>query len=361
VGDVLIALSFKDLRRSILKSFCCASCSLNRKPNVSVEVTKQTIRLATTIMRTCKNGHETQILPEGRYTNRRKNGYSKPFIKRFDSIADYNINYNLVLSMISNGLGFSILYKILSTIGFLTTGLHVHNYTRGWESVQQDIFAAIEKVSNETLVKNLDEEILLSATNEKGCGDRVPIKVSCDAGWQKRSSGNKYDSGSSHCLMVGAYSSKVVAFETFSKFCRKCNILATNEEKIIPTISNINERGKSICHEYKEIKEFVPKHINCSKNFEGSSKSMEAYGNLLLVTRIFNTKKAWVQTFISDDDSTSRSALKHCYKDKVNAGLMVAAVIPKRIQTLFRTILVLVPSTNYAVIILPACNSKYCL
>jgi hypothetical protein len=72
--------------------------------------------------------------------------------------------------------------------------------------------------------------------------------------------------------MAGAYSSKVVAFETFSKFCRKCDTIGNTEEKLIPMISNKDEPRKSKCHECKEIKDFVPKHNQCSKNFEGSSK-----------------------------------------------------------------------------------------
>jgi hypothetical protein len=69
---------------------------------------------------------------------------------------------------------------------------------------------------------------------------------------------------------------------------------------------------------------------------------METHGNLVLVSRIFDTKKAWVETFISDDDTTSRAALKHCFKDKIKAGMIGAGDIPKRLTSAGR----LVPITD---------------
>jgi hypothetical protein len=68
-------------------------------------------------------------------------------------------------------------------------------------------------------------------------------------------------------------------------------------------------------------------------NYEGSLKGMETYGNLILVSRVFDTKKAWVETFISDDDTTTRAALKHCFKDKVMSGIMTLQDIPKRLSS----------------------------
>jgi hypothetical protein len=343
-SDVLVLLNYKELCRNISKSLCCSICGENGNPNVGVQLSQKTLGLATTVTWTCQNGHCTSTLPDSRYTKYKKNN-AKFFDVRRDSMADYNINYNLVLCMISNGLGFSTMYKIFSTLGILITGLGVRSYSTGWRIVQSDMSSAIDSVSKELVENNLEQEIMLTGDVEKDCEGRVPIKVSCDAGWQKHSSGNRYDSGSSHCLMIGVYSSKVVAYETFSNFCAKCkrcppdlidemDVDVDVEDK--PTSNDIKENE----YEFQKINTYLPKHEYCPLNYEGSSKSMETHRNLVLVARIFDTKKAWVETFISDDDTTTRAALKHCFKDRVKAGMILATHIPKRLTSSGRLVLI---------------------
>ena len=41
-------------------------------------------------------------------------------------------------------------------------------------------------------------------------------------GWQKRSSGRRYDSHSGHAALVGKYTRKPIAVALLSKFCRVC-------------------------------------------------------------------------------------------------------------------------------------------
>ena len=54
----------------------------------------------------------------------------------------------------------------------------------------------------------------------------------------------------------------------------------------------------------------VPPH-RCSKNWSDSSKAMEPNGIVDCVKQIWISGKAWLQVFVSNDDSSSCAALKH--------------------------------------------------
>ena len=50
----------------------------------------------------------------------------------------------------------------------------------------------------------------------------VKITISYDMGWNKRSSGNRYDSISGHGVAIGSLTKKVVAIKTYSRSCVVC-------------------------------------------------------------------------------------------------------------------------------------------
>ena len=70
----------------------------------------------------------------------------------------------------------------------------------------------------------------------------------------------------------------------------------------------------AICNQYNN--QNVPLH-KCSKNFEGSSKSMEAEGALQLCIKAHN-RSYNIGVIVSDDDSTMRAVLRHSHTDKTN-------------------------------------------
>ena len=84
-------------------------------------------------------------------------------------------------------------------------------------------------------------------------------------GWNKRSSGNRYDSLPGHALMIGCLSKKIVAAITPSKMCRFCNLAEENGEE-------------------------PPDHI-CPKNHDGSSKAMEVDTTLHLYRNLYISSK----------------------------------------------------------------------
>ena len=81
----------------------------------------------------------------------------------------------------------------------------------------------------------------------------VGLRVAYDMGWQKKSSGRRYDSLSGHCFLFGLETKKIIGMKIFSKVCSICD--------------NKKRKGPPPQHE-------------CPKNWEGSSGAMEPQGTL---------------------------------------------------------------------------------
>ena len=64
--------------------------------------------------------------------------------------------------------------------------------------------------------------------------------------------------------------------------------------------------------------EELPHDHHCAKNWSESSKAMEPMGIVECAIKIWDSGKAWLHVFVSDDDSSSRAALKHSYEDKIS-------------------------------------------
>ena len=114
--------------------------------------------------------------------------------------------------------------------------------------------------------------------------ESTPLAMSYDMGWQRRSSGRKYNSLSCVGTMIGAKSKKIIQFGSRQKDCRTCTY-------------------------HNNKKQAIPSH-NCHKNFEGSSRAMEADLASELVKKIHNTGTAKLGTIIMDDDSTTVARIK---------------------------------------------------
>ena len=65
-----------------------------------------------------------------------------------------------------------------------------------------------------------------------------------------------------------------------------------------------------------------PKH-DCTKNYQGSSKGMEAFAGVNLVTKLWRHKYCCcISQICADDDSSIRAQMKHLIADKIEAGLI---------------------------------------
>lgn len=121
-------------------------------------------------------------------------------------------------------------------------------------------------------------------TSDPAQGSKVKLTVKYDMGWQKRSSGRKYDSKSGVGTMIGEKSGKIVGCDVRIKGCRVCTLA--------------------------ERKQVQPVKHNCCKNFEGSSKAMEADVAAALIESI-EKENVEVDTLIMDDDSSTIARVKN--------------------------------------------------
>lgn len=80
-------------------------------------------------------------------------------------------------------------------------------------------------------------------------------------GWNKRSSGNRYDSVSGHGVAIGSLTKKVVAVKKYSRSCVVCD-----------------QEGYSL----------TPLDHECPRNHDGTPKSMEVRDIVEIFTEIWD-------------------------------------------------------------------------
>jgi hypothetical protein len=123
----------------------------------------------------------------------------------------------------------------------------------------------------------------------------VPFAASADSGWQKWSSGHRYDSGSGQTLLIGCNIKLVIARQVYSTFCDACATSAHLSKVATPH--------------------------KCVLNYTGSSKGMEATGAIALVVFIWNIARAWIQMLVCNNDATVRSNMKHISETGLRTSL----------------------------------------
>jgi hypothetical protein len=60
----------------------------------------------------------------------------------------------------------------------------------------------------------------------------------------------------------------------------------------------------------------------CPKNYDGSSKGMEAIGAIQNVVHLHNNQSVFLKTYVMDDDLSTKAILRHSWKDQVDARTM---------------------------------------
>ena len=103
--------------------------------------------------------------------------------------------------------------------------------------------------------------------------------------WQKRSSGRIYESSSGHAFIIGSRSKGFIGMVLYSKSCQKCDAAENRVEEV-------------------EEHQFP-------KNFEGSSKSMEASDIFKMVEDSLYNCFFIIDAIVRNDDSTMRAVLKN--------------------------------------------------
>ena len=90
--------------------------------------------------------------------------------------------------------------------------------------------------------------------------DREPIglTVSYDMGWNKRSSGRRYDSLSGHAFVIGVYTRLIIACVVFSKKCATCSV----------------RKRKHINTQLDQVKDMSEDDDNCDETFTDTSEKI---------------------------------------------------------------------------------------
>jgi len=151
-----------------------------------------------------------------------------------------------------------------------------HKWSRQVSVLEKFTFPVIEKVKKDCEQKGTEEEITATINDTEYPIEQNlleanlhRVRASYDMGWQVRSSGNKYGSPTGHGLLLGAVTKKVMDSVIFNKKCATCT--------------------KQGLH---------TKQHHCVKNYEGSSKSMEAAGLVMMLNRIPIEKNVSISTII---------------------------------------------------------------
>jgi hypothetical protein len=129
--------------------------------------------------------------------------------------------------------------------------------------------------------------------------NKTGLSVQGDCRWDQRKGGRAYNSDSGTHILVGNASMKCVAMECMSRRCAKCE---SNKQH--------------------------PTYL-CSKNYEGSSKGMEAEGALRNVRLLYEAHDVFIETFVMDDDSSTKSILRHSWSELIHRGVLDKLDWPK--------------------------------
>ena len=200
------------------------------------------------------------------------------------SASAYAANWRLLMA--------SQLFGEAQKAGEIVTGfldLAPAAFQRNWWTMEEELAVLHDELASEIIETNLKESTIGKIPDITG---KVPLTVSFDMGWQKR--GRSYNSLSGHAFLIDVHTGKVVAMQVYSKKCQKC--------------SNYAKQGLT-------TDEF-PDH-KCAKNYEGSSKGMEATAALAMVKRLFEHElvQTYVKEMVLDDDASTRALLSHCLSD----------------------------------------------
>ena len=136
------------------------------------------------------------------------------------------------------------------------------------------------------------DNIVNSTTSTTAEMRKTLLTVSYDMGWQRRSTGRKYNSLSGFGALVGNNGNKVLSFGVMQKDCRMCTLYT--------------RKGLS-----------VPEH-KCHKNFDGSSKAMEPALAADLVQQLESNNNVQIENLIMDEDSTTITRIQETLGRKGN-------------------------------------------
>lgn len=305
-----IILETRGLRNLLERNISCQQCGSG-----AVKVEFKSIAINSHVVIHCQQCKWCDRTGKGRLTDfPLPEGSGSPLIER---TTDYASNVLYVISHLSVGDGGREAERHLTFLGLPNATTMEKN---SFPAIEERISPVIRALNKEILKENLIMEVELVMMMETTEGfdatafahwkaaitdDNIDmanailpeVVVASDMGWQKRSSGRKYDSNTGHALLVGKETRLPVAFCLKSKICTKCDYGAF--------------------------------HNVCFKNHFGSSKAMEPAAILDMTVELFDDHNVVVSQIISDDDSSIKAKLRYSTTDyKTKYGVYPTMVNP---------------------------------
>lgn len=218
-----------------------------------------------------------------------------------DALVDYDTNVKFGLAFIASGDGGVEAQRFLALMSLPNATTFEKS---SMPKIEKGMTESIQALTDQYLQDNLVAEVMLTCEGdmtfdfdqwktcleEGGHSDdadliRPQIGVSMDMGWNKRSSGRKYDSNSGSAFLVGVKTRKPVARCLKSLFCRTC-------------VYHINKNKQAPVHE-------------CQVNHKGSSGSMEADALIEMTESLHHYNRLTsLNHVITDDDSKMKAICK---------------------------------------------------
>ncbi|XP_062608858.1 uncharacterized protein LOC134270633 [Saccostrea cucullata] len=189
---------------------------------------------------------------------------------RYLNLVGIEFQFYTITAMINVGIGEQQINNILAELNIPT----IHHKTL--KEREREVGRAFEEIADKSCNMALEEEKLHICTNS-GDGTQAP-QVSCDGAWQKRGTGQNYDSLSGHVTVVGKHTKKCLAFGLACRSCRKCT------------------------HARRKKKQ--AKTHNCKRNWSGSAKGMEPFLTVKCLKSL-KDKGFDVKKLTMDDDTTT--------------------------------------------------------
>ncbi|XP_063436607.1 uncharacterized protein LOC134718035 [Mytilus trossulus] len=257
-------ITWKDGRRLVELSLlaealkACVGCGSNLKLHNTIN--EQRFGFASILNISCeKCGYVTAIPTSKRhFTGQRGPGA-------------FDINTKMALGMTDCGSGHRQLNQLFATIG--VPGISAN----ALKTREREVNKPLVETAKKSCLEAIEEEtaLTLDDTPHKG------LAIKYDMCWQKRGSGRSYDSPSGVGTAIGSMTGKILDYGICGKNCRIC----LYAEKI-----NIEARPH-----------------NCTKNWNQSSKAMEAFTGAKLMQNIEELSHKPVTILIMDDDAATMS------------------------------------------------------
>ena len=167
-------------------------------------------------------------------------------------VLNYDANKLAILGPYINGTGQRDASMRLSLLDLPASKHFQHNISRHQALIgekirniaQKEIDLALEMEIKETIVNEKGEEYYAEwMSKAKGDREKIGLTVSYDMGWNKRSSGHRYDLLPGHAFIIGAYTRQIIGCVVFSKTCAIFNMRKQKnrhaDENGVTEVSNI--------------------------------------------------------------------------------------------------------------------------